>query len=118
MKPTADPLMSADKGSLTPKLRFGKRTYPFGSAQDPARMMIVELFVSMTLDLSAQLLGTLAGVVLDAHAHHLAEWMEFFVGEGVAGEVALVSGHEPSSATHPNIWSDSFYGFDVLNWDV
>ena len=42
------------------------------------------------------------------HMHILAEWMEFFVGEGVAGEVALVSGHEPSSATHPNIGQTPF----------
>jgi hypothetical protein len=52
--------------------------------------------LSWSLDLSGQLLGPLAGVVLDARAHPLAELIEPFVGEGVAGEVALpVSGHEP-----------------------
>jgi hypothetical protein len=39
-KPTADPLlllMSADNDFLTPKLRFGKKTYPFARLPRPAR---------------------------------------------------------------------------------
>jgi hypothetical protein len=95
--------MSADNDFLTPKLRFDKKTYPFPRAQDPVPTKIVEVLLltrrfvpmelSWSLDLSGQLLGPLAGVVLDARAHPLAELIEPFVGEG---EVALpVSGHEP-----------------------
>ena len=51
--------------------------------------------------LSRQLLHPLAGVVLNAHAHQLAELMRPFVGKGVAGEVALpLSGHESSVQQH------------------
>ena len=46
-------------------------------------------------------LDPLAGVGLDAHAHQLAELIQPFVGESVAGEVALpLSGHEPSVQQH------------------
>jgi hypothetical protein len=45
--------------------------------------------LSWSLDLAGQLLGPLAGAVLDAHAHQLAELIEPFVGKGAAGEVAL-----------------------------
>ena len=56
--------------------------------------------------LSRQLLHPLAGVVLNAHAHQLAELMRPFVGKGVAGEVALpLSGHESSVQQHaPDAW--------------
>jgi hypothetical protein len=74
--------MSADNDFLTPKLRFDKKTYPFPRAQDPVPTKIVEVLLltrrfvpmelSWSLDLSGQLLGPLAGVVLDARAHPLA----------------------------------------------
>ena len=56
--------------------------------------------------LSRQLLHPLAGVVLNAHAHQLADLMRPFVGKGVAGEVALpLSGHESSVQQHaPDAW--------------
>ncbi len=86
-KPAADALillMSADNDFLTPKLRFGKKTYPFPRAQGPVPTMIVEVsrstrrFVLMelswSLDLSGQLLGPPARVVLDAHAYQLVSF--------------------------------------------
>ena len=89
-KPTADPLillMSADNDFLTPKLRFGKKTYPVPRAQDPVPTMFVEVsrltrrFVPMelswSLDLSGQLLGPLAGVVLDAQAKRRLFFVSF-----------------------------------------
>ena len=91
--------MSADHDFLTPKLRFGKKTYPFPRAQDPVPTMIVEVerltrrFVPMelswSLDLSGQVLGPLAGVVLDAHPHQLVSFNTLPANSfGVVGRVA------------------------------
>jgi hypothetical protein len=55
----------------------------------------------------AKLLGPLAGVVLDAHAHQVAELIQPFVGERVAGEVTLLlPGHEPSVQQHAQMLGD------------
>ncbi|MGB7790432.1 MAG: hypothetical protein WBL39_04405 [Terrimicrobiaceae bacterium] len=101
-------LMPPDDDFLTLKLRFGKIHIPSHAGPSPdddrgglAINQVLRHVVSNSRSIYRPNSLARCWASSSMYAYQLAELLELFLGEGVAGEVALPeSGHEPSVQQH------------------